>query len=69
MPANQTILFPAVASLAGSATDDGLPNPPAALTYAWTKVSGPGTVTFANAASAVTTATFSLAGRDRKSVV
>ena len=28
----------------------------------WTKVSGPGTVTFANAASASTTATFTHAG-------
>ena len=60
--ANQTIISPASASLAGSATDDGLPNPPAALTYAWTKVSGPGTVTFANATSAATSATFSVIG-------
>gem|GEM_PF-4996958 len=59
---NQTIVFPATANLSGSATDDGLPNPPAALTYAWTKFSGPGTVTFAAATSAVTTATFGVAG-------
>ncbi len=60
--ANQTITLPASATLAGSATDDGLPNPPGALTYAWTQVSGPGTTTFGNAASAATTATFSAAG-------
>ena len=39
---NQTITLPATATLNGSATDDGLPNPPGALTYAWTMVSGPG---------------------------
>ena len=58
----QTVTLPAGATLSGSATDDGLPNPPGALTYAWSKVSGPGTVTFGNAASAATTATFSVAG-------
>ncbi len=58
----QTITLPASATLSGSATDDGLPNPPAALTVAWTKVSGPGSVTFVNAAAAVTTASFSAAG-------
>jgi len=50
------------APLNGSATDDGFPNPPGALTYDWTAVSGPGTVTFANANAASTTATFSSAG-------
>jgi hypothetical protein len=53
------------ATLSGSATDDGLPNPPGALTYTWSKVSGPGTVTFANANAASTTATFSAAGTSR----
>ncbi len=60
--ADQTITLPASASLNGSATDDGLPNPPGALSRAWTKVSGPGTVTFADATNPVTTATFSAAG-------
>ncbi|MEO7253572.1 MAG: PASTA domain-containing protein, partial [Casimicrobium sp.] len=59
---NQTIVFPATANLSGSAIDDGLPNPPAVLSFVWTKFSGPGTVTFAAATSAVTTATFSVAG-------
>jgi PKD repeat protein len=59
---DQTITLPAAASLSGSATDDGLPIPPGALTTVWSKVSGPGTVTFANAAALATTATFSVAG-------
>lgn len=49
-----------VANLAGVATDDGLPS--GILTYAWTKVSGPGTVTFGNAALASTSASFSALG-------
>ena len=58
--ADQTVTLPAGASLTGSATDDGLPAPPA-LTYTWSQFSGPGTTTFTpNAAS--TTATFSVAG-------
>jgi hypothetical protein len=60
--ANQTITLPATANLNGTATDDGLPNPPATLTKSWSKVSGPGTVTFGNASSPATTATFSAAG-------
>jgi subtilisin family serine protease len=59
---DQTITLPATASLSGTATDDGLPNPPAALTTTWSTVSGPGTVTFANANALVTTASFSAAG-------
>ena len=48
--------------LSGSATDDGLPNPPGTLTYVWSKVSGPGSVTFGNAQALITTATFSIGG-------
>jgi uncharacterized protein (DUF1800 family) len=59
---DQTISLPNSASLNGSGTDDGLPNPPAALTYSWSKISGPGTVAFGGATLAATTATFSLAG-------
>ena len=57
-----TITLPAGASLTGSVSDDGLPNPPAAVTTTWSKVSGPGTVTFGNAAAVSTTADFSVAG-------
>jgi uncharacterized repeat protein (TIGR03806 family) len=53
------ITLPASASLAGSASDDGRPGP---LTVAWSTVSGPGTVAFANPAAATTTASFSAAG-------
>ena len=59
---DQTITLPASASLSGSATDDGLPNPPGSLTMTWSMVSGPGTVTFANPNAASTTATFSTSG-------
>ncbi|MBL0123943.1 MAG: PKD domain-containing protein [Betaproteobacteria bacterium] len=63
---NQTVTLNAggtvQTSLAGSASDDGLPNPPGALTVSWSRVSGPGTVVFANAALAGTTATFNQAG-------
>ena len=43
---NVTLFIPVTTTLAGSATDDGFPDPPAALTFLWEKVSGPGTVTF-----------------------
>ena len=59
---NQTIALPANATLDGTVTDDGWPQPPAALTLAWTRVSGPGTVTFADASAEDTTASFSIAG-------
>jgi len=59
---DQTVTLPASASLAGTASDDGLPGPPAALTTTWSMVSGPGTVTFGNASALSTTAGFSTAG-------
>src|SRR5207248_4811493 len=40
--------FPVMIALAGSATDDGLPNPPGALRATWSQVSGPGAVWFDN---------------------
>jgi hypothetical protein len=48
------------AALDGTVTDDGKPGP--TFTTTWSKVSGPGTVTFANANAEDTTATFSAAG-------
>src|SRR6185503_4095994 len=60
--ADQTVTLPAGASLAGSASDDGVPNPPGALTITWSTISGPGTVGFGNASAAATTATFSQPG-------
>ncbi len=47
--------------MAGAVTDDGLPVG-AAVTSAWSKASGPGIVTFANAATPQTSASFSVAG-------
>ena len=59
--ANQTITLPTnTTALSGSAIDAELPA--GSLTTAWSKVSGPGTVTFANAAAAATDATFSMQG-------
>jgi hypothetical protein len=60
---DQTIVLPGDAQLVGQASDDGLPNPPGALTITWTQVSGPGAVTFANANAVATSASFSAAGR------
>jgi hypothetical protein len=60
--ADHTITLPATARLAGTVTDDGLPNPPGRLTTAWAKASGPGTVVFGNPAAVETTAGFSAAG-------
>ena len=48
--------------LRGSATDDGLPNPPGALVYRWERVSGPGSVTFSDVDSAVTAVAFGTIG-------
>ncbi len=59
---DQTINMPASASLSGTASDDGLPNPPGAMTYTWSQVSGPGTITFGDASALSTSATFSVDG-------
>jgi RHS repeat-associated protein len=56
-----SITLPAVALLNGSVTDDGLPIG-GLLTQFWNLVAGPGTVTFAQAGAAVTTATLDLPG-------
>lgn len=60
--ADQPVVLPNQATLQGTVTDDGFPNPPAAVTTTWSKVSGPGTVTFANANAVTTYASFSAAG-------
>src|SRR5439155_209520 len=58
---NQTITLPASARLNGTASDDGLPVG-STLTTTWSKVSGPGNVTFGNVNALTTTAGFSAAG-------
>jgi hypothetical protein len=52
----------ATVALTGTASDDGLPNPPGALTYNWHLVSGPRGSTIANPSSLSTTATLKNAG-------
>ncbi len=57
-----TVTLPNVANLTATVTDDGLPNPPGSLTTTWSKISGPGDVTFGNVSAANTTAAFSESG-------
>ncbi len=59
---DQPVALPDLAALNGTASDDGLPNPPGTLTTTWSQVSGPGAVTFANALAIVTTASFPVTG-------
>jgi RHS repeat-associated protein len=59
--ADQTIALPNSASLNGSFSDDGLPAG-SLLASSWSKVSGPGTVTFGNPNAAATTASFGATG-------
>ncbi len=56
------VTFPVSATLDGTVADDGRPTPPGTVTTTWTKVSGPGTATFANAAAVDTTVSFSAEG-------
>ncbi|MGD9148174.1 MAG: Ig-like domain-containing protein, partial [Anaerolineae bacterium] len=60
--ADQTIILPGSATLDGTVTDDGLPNPPGVVTTVWSQESGPGTVTFGDASAVDTRASFSEAG-------
>jgi hypothetical protein len=59
---DQAVTLPSGANLAGAISDDGLPNPPGAMSVAWSKVSGAGEVSFSNPNAADTTAAFSAAG-------
>jgi hypothetical protein len=58
----QTVTLPDNASLDGTVTDDGLPDPPGAVTTIWSEVSGPGVVTFTDKNAVDTTASFSTDG-------
>lgn len=58
---DQAITLPASASLNGTVSDDGLPNPPSAVTTTWS-ASGPGPVTFQNANAVDTQASFTTTG-------
>jgi parallel beta-helix repeat protein len=50
------------ASLNGTVSDDGLPNPPGTVSTTWNQVGGPGTVTYGDANIVDTTAMFSEEG-------
>jgi len=60
----QTLAYPFnIATLHDvTVTDDGFPAPPAALTYLWSRVSGPNAVVFTATTSLQTNAVFSLPG-------
>ena len=60
--ANQAVVLPGAVTLDGTVSDDGLPNPPGAVTATWSQVSGPGTVTFGDENAVDTSAAFSAAG-------
>lgn len=59
---DRSVTLPATAPLAGTAIDDGLPDPPGTLTYAWSVVGGPDLVTFSTPTSLATTASFGVPG-------
>jgi hypothetical protein len=59
---DQVIIWPAALVLAGTFTDDGLPNPPDSLFPQWTAVSGPGTTSIEWDGSGTAKAIFSVPG-------
>ncbi|MEO8615214.1 MAG: DUF4082 domain-containing protein [Luteolibacter sp.] len=59
---DQNVSISSGATLAGTATFSNVPLLASTLTTGWSKVSGPGTVTFGTAAALTSTATFSAAG-------
>jgi poly(3-hydroxybutyrate) depolymerase len=59
---DSVVILPATASLDATVTDDGKSPGNATPTVTWSKVSGPGTVTFGNASAVDTTASFSTGG-------
>jgi len=60
---NQQIVLPTnTVQLDGTVSDDGMPDPPGAVTTLWEQISGPGTVSFGDDSAVDTSATFSTAG-------
>ncbi|MDB6124635.1 MAG: putative glycosyl hydrolase [Pedosphaera sp.] len=59
---NQTVLWPDSAVLGGMVADDGKPNVSGVVSVAWSKLTGPGIVTFADSNAPATTASFSTTG-------
>lgn len=60
--AQATTPLTASPTLIGTVVDDGLPNPPGALTLSWSKLVGPGTASFGSPSAATTTVAFSKKG-------
>src|SRR6185295_12235611 len=58
---DRMVILPGTANLVGAVIDDGLPTC-APLVTSWTKVSGPGAVTFSSPGLPATAASFSLPG-------
>src|SRR5690606_26298666 len=56
---NQTVILGNAANLSGSVVDDSAPS---ALSYLWSRLSGPGVVSFGNASALNTAASFSAPG-------
>lgn len=59
---NQTVVLPNFITLNGTATDDGLPNPPGRLSLRWRRVSGPGEASFSDPAALSARVSFAAPG-------
>jgi len=57
-----TVNINTTATLDGSVSDDGLPNPPASVSIVWTVFSGPGTASFTNSAEPMSDVSFDATG-------
>lgn len=55
---DRSVVLPLLLTITGSATDDGLPVPPGALSPTWSKMRGPGSVGFGTPSAFSTTVTF-----------
>ncbi len=59
---DMSLELPAGAQLNGEISDDGLPNPPQAITSSWSQLSGPGSVVFADTSLPDSDVSFSAEG-------
>jgi hypothetical protein len=57
-----SVVVNTLTALAGSVSDDGLPDPPGAVTINWSQFSGPGTAGFSDVASPTTGVSFDTTG-------
>jgi hypothetical protein len=56
-----TVVLPNTLTLSGSVVDDGLPDPPGAVSVSWSQVSGTGTASFGDGTSLTSTVSFDVA--------